>query len=257
MDAINKAFQILELFLNTDNELSIAEVARETHITSSTSHRIVNILVKRGYIEQSCKRGKYFLSPKKLVDFSRIVKHRLKVRNVALPYMRELSQSVNEAVELSLRYGQIAYNTEVVNSKRLLNVTPDSATFNLYSTGVGKIFLAYMTEKDLEQYLADITLQSRTPKTITDVIELKEQLVKIRQEGVAFDDEEHELGVRVVAAPINDWDDNLIAAIGIVAPTFRLTKQRMAEMSPLVKKYAEMISQAMGSDKGNLNNTKI
>lgn len=254
MDAINKAFQILEVFLNYDDELSIAEIANETQITTSTSHRIVNILVKRGYLEQSYKRGKYFLSPKKLVDFSRIVKNRLKVRNVALPYMRELSQSVNEAVELSLRYGQIAYNTEVVNSNRLLNVTPDSATFNLYSTGVGKVFLAYMTEKDLEQYLSEVKLQARTTKTITDVAELKEQLIRIRQEGVAFDDEEHELGVRVVAAPIKDWDDNLIAAIGVVAPTLRLTKQKMGEMSPFVKKYAALISQAMGNEKGKIDN---
>jgi IclR family transcriptional regulator, KDG regulon repressor len=247
LDAINKAFQIFELFVNTDSELSIAEVAKETQITTSTSHRIVNMLVKRGYLEQSYKRGKYYLSPKKLVDFSRIVKHRLKVRNVALPYMKELSQSVNEAVELSLRFGQIAYNSEVVNSNRLLNVTPDSATFNLYSTGVGKIFLAYMSEKDLAEYLSSVKLESRTPKTITDVEELKNQLARIKHDGVAFDDEEHETGVRVVAAPVRDWDDNLIAAVGVVSPTSRMNKQNMQEIAPMVKKYADLISRAMGN----------
>jgi IclR family transcriptional regulator, KDG regulon repressor len=247
LDAINKAFQIFELFVNTDSELSIAEVAKETQITTSTSHRIVNMLVKRGYLEQSYKRGKYYLSPKKLVDFSRIVKHRLKVRNVALPYMKELSQSVNEAVELSLRFGQIAYNSEVVNSNRLLNVTPDSATFNLYSTGVGKIFLAYMSEKDLAEYLSSVKLEPRTPKTFTDVEELKNQLARIKHDGVAFDDEEHETGVRVVAAPVRDWDDNLIAAVGVVSPTSRMNKQNMQEIAPMVKKYADLISRAMGN----------
>jgi IclR family transcriptional regulator, KDG regulon repressor len=247
VDAINKAFQIFELFLNTDNELSIAEIAKETQITTSTSHRIVNMLVKRGYLEQSHKRGKYSFSSKKLVDFSRIVKHRLKVRNVALPFMRELSQSVNEAVELSLRFGQIAYNSEVVNSNRLLNVTPDSATFNLYSTGVGKVFLAYMNEKELEDYLSNVKLEPRTPKTIIDREELKNQLIRIKHDGIAFDDEEHETGVRVVAAPVKDWDDNLIAAVGVVSPTSRMNKTTMQEIAPVVKKYADLISRAMGN----------
>jgi len=247
MDSINKAFEILEIFFKTDEELSISDIARITGLSSSTSHRITSILVKRGYIDQSHKRAKYKLSSKKLVDFARLIRHRLKLRNIALPFMKELTDNVDEAVELSLRHGNIAYNVEVVNSDRLLNITPDSSTFNLYSTAVGKVFLAYYSQKELREYFNEIKLIPRTPNTITDPDELRRQLNKIKQDGVAFDDEEHELGVRSVAAPIKDWDENVIAALGVVGPSIRISRQRMVELAPFVASCAFQISHAMGN----------
>jgi IclR family transcriptional regulator, KDG regulon repressor len=246
MDAINKAFEILDVFLNTENDLSITELAKLAKISASTSHRITAILVDRGYLEQNQKRGKYSLSIHKLLYFSGILRKRLQVRNVALPFLKELSQTVNEAVLMSLRRGHSVYVVEVVNSDRLLNFAPDSSTFALYSTGVGKIFLADMSAKDLEEYLSGIVLKPRTPHTITDVVELKKQLNKIAREGVAFDDEEHELGLRMVAAPVRDWDQNIIASIGVVGPANRISRPRMFELAPLVKQYASQISQALG-----------
>jgi DNA-binding IclR family transcriptional regulator len=163
-----------------------------------------------------------------------------------LPFLRELSQTVNEAVLMSLRRGQIVFNVEVVNAERFLNVTPDSTTFNLYSTGVGKMFLANMSEKDLEEYLSSVILKPRTPNTITDMDELKRHLNKIKKDGVAYDDEEQELGLRMIAAPIFDWDEKIAAAIGVVGPSSRISRQRMVEIAALVKKYALQISQAMG-----------
>lgn len=246
MDAINKAFEILDVFFTRGEALSITEIAKLANISASTSHRITSILVDRGYIEQDGKRGKYSLSRQKLVYLAGIIKKRLKIRNIALPYLKELSQTVNEAVLMSLRRGYVVYNLEVVNSDRLLNITPDSTTFSLYSTGVGKTFLAYMSEKDLNEYLSSIILKPRTPNTITDVDELKRHLKKTRKDGVALEDEEQELGLRMVSAPVFDWDENVIAAIGVLGPTSRITRQGMVEMSPLVKQYALQISRAMG-----------
>jgi IclR family transcriptional regulator, KDG regulon repressor len=246
MDAINKAFEILEVFLNAERDLSITELAKLAKISTSTSHRITAILVNRGYLEQTQKRGKYSLSPQKLVYLSGIVRKRLKVRNAALPFLKELSQTVNEAVLLSIRRGQMVYVVEVVNSNRLLNITPDSSTFDLYSTGIGKVFLANISERDLDEYLSGIVLKPRTPNTITDVDELKRHLGKIQRDGIAFDDEEQELGLRMVAAPVFDWDQYVVAAIGVLGPSSRISRQRMIEIIPVVKYYALRISQALG-----------
>jgi IclR family transcriptional regulator, KDG regulon repressor len=246
MDAINKAFEILDVFFNTESDLSITELAKLAKISTSTSHRITSILVDRGFLEQTKKRGKYSLSTQKLVYLSGIVKRRLKVRNVALPFLKELSQGLNEAVLMSVRRGQFVYVVEVVNSDRLLNVTPDSSTYNLYSTGIGKVFLAYMSEKDLDEYFSSIVLKPRTQNTITEVDELKRQLKKIQKEEISFDDEEQELGLRMVAAPIFDWDQNIVAAIGVLGPSNRISRQRMIELAPIIKQFAYKISQALG-----------
>lgn len=246
MNSIEKTLEILDLFFEKDIELSISEISKLTNINPSTTHRIAAILVKRGYIDHPHKKGRYSLSIPKLLHFVGVIKKRLKVRTVALPYIRKLSQNVNEAVELSLCRGQVAYNIEVINIDRLLNITPDSRTFNLYSTGVGKVFLAYMSDDEFQLYINSIVLQPRTPNTITDVGELKRELKKIRENGVAFDDEEHELGVINIAAPVRDWENNVIAAIGIIGLTTRISRQRMIELAPKVKNTAEKISREMG-----------
>ena len=247
MDSINKAFEILDVFLKTDNDLSITELSRKAKISASTSHRIASILVERGYLTQSQKRGKYSLSIPKLIYLSGILRKKLQIRNIALPVLKELSQTVNEAVLLSLRRGPLVYLVEVVNSNRLLNITPDASAFDLYSTGIGKVFLAHMSDLDRDAYLSGIILKPRTAHTITDVAELKKHLSKIAREGVAFEDEEQELGLRMVAAPIFDWDQDVVAAIGVLGPTQRISKHRMLEMSPLVKLAAEKISLALGA----------
>jgi IclR family transcriptional regulator, KDG regulon repressor len=246
MDAINKAFEILEVFLKTGDELSISDVSELTKISSSTAHRITSILVKRGYINQKRKRGKYALSPQKLVELLGIIRKRLNIRTVALPYMNELSQVVDEAVEMALRSGNIAFNLEAVNLNHILNLRPESDTFNLYSTGVGKVFLAYMSERELKEYLSKVPLKPRTPYTITKVDELKRELNKIRRNGVAFDNEEHDMGMRMVASPVMDWEGNVVAAVGIMGYSRRISKQRMTSLAPTVKDYALKISRALG-----------
>lgn len=246
MNSIEKTLEILDLFFESDSELSIGEISKLTNINPSTIHRIAAILVKRGYIDHPQKKGGYSLSTTKLLHLLGVIKKRLKVRTVALPYIRKLSQNVNEAVELSLCHSQVAYNIEVINIDRLSNVTADSRTFNLYSTGVGKVFLAYMSDDEFQHYINSIILQPRTPNTITDVDEMKKELKKIRKNGVAFDDEEHELGVRNIAAPVRNWENNVIAAIGIIGLTTRISRQRMIELAPQVKNIAEEISYKMG-----------
>jgi IclR family transcriptional regulator, KDG regulon repressor len=246
LDAINKALEILELFLHSDEELSINDVSKRTHITYPTAHRITSILVKKGYLIQPEKRGAYAVHPAKLADYISIIRKKLNLRTVASPYLYDLSQTVDEAVLLAVRRGQVAFNIDAVNRGRLLNVTPESGTLGLYYTGAGKIFLAYLSEKELGAYLNNQVLAQRTSRTIKDKGELVKHLNEVRRNGVAFDDEENELGLRSVAAPIKDWEDRVVAAVSIIGPSARITKQRLLELAPVVRDYAQRISQAMG-----------
>ncbi len=246
MEAINKAFEILDVFLKNKRPLSIYEVAKITGFKTSTAYRVTNILIKRGYVYQQYKRGKYLLSPKKLIEFAGLVKGRLDIRNIAMPYLHELSKVADESAALALCLGNTAFDSDIISTTHRWSITPDYANFNLYSTGVGKVFLAYKSDVELQEYFDSVKLAPRTSNTIIGQDELRMQLKRIKQEGISFDYEEHELGLLSVAAPIWDSDNNVIAAVSILAPSLRVSRQRIVELAPLVKKYAAEISKAMG-----------
>jgi IclR family transcriptional regulator, KDG regulon repressor len=252
VDSINKAFEIFEVFLRNDDELSINNVSKLSGINAGTVHRITTILVKRGYVIQPKRRGKYSLSPAKVVDFAKIVQQKLKIKTIAYPYLRELSQNVDEAVAMANLLGHAAFIVAMINLDHVISFKPESSTLSLYSTGLGKIFLANMSEKELQGYINSVVFKPRTPNTVTKVEELKKQIKQIRRDGIAYEDEEHDPGMRTVSAPVKDWEDNVVAAITVFGPTVRMTKQKMEEIAPVVKSYALKISHAIGYSKNSL-----
>lgn len=252
MDSINKAFEIFEVFLRNDDELSINNISKLSGINAGTVHRITSILVKRGYIVQPKRRSKYSISTAKLVDFAKIVQQKMKIKTIAYPYLRELSQTVDEAVVMANLIGHVAFLVTMINLDHVISFKPESSTLSLYSTGLGKIFLANMSEKELQDYVKTVVLKPRTEKTVTRVSELKKQLKQIRKDGMAFEDEEHDLGMRTVSAPVKGWENNVIAAISVFGPSVRMTKKKMLEIAPVVKSYAVKISHAMGYTKNIL-----
>jgi DNA-binding IclR family transcriptional regulator len=237
---------ILEAFLNSSGELSLSELAKATGLTMSTVHRIISILMKKDYVQQPHKRGKYSLTLK-FVQFANTVNTRIRIREIARPFMSKLRELANESVNLAIWDESKTVYTDIVTSNHSLQVSPGiESDASLYNTGAGKIMLASMNDKDLDKFLANAVLRRDTPNTITDVNMLKKHLLIIRQDGVAFDDEERELGVGNVAAPIKNASGIVVGALGILGPTVRLNRERMMALAPLVKDYALEISRAIG-----------
>ena len=116
----------------------------------------------------------------------------------------------------------------------------------LHATGVGKIMLANMSDKQLRRYFNSRTRKRYTPNTITDVNDIENQIAEVKKEGVAYDDEEFYRGVRGVAAGVKDADGKLVGALSILAPQVRLSHARMRELTKDVKKCAQKISRELG-----------
>jgi len=158
--------------------------------------------------------------------------------------MQRLMEKSKETVELAiLDDKEIVYidKHESYESMRLV-AHIGSRYSTLYPTAVGKVFLAYMSEKDFEYILRERGLKKFTENTITDAEKLKE----IRAKGYAFDDQEVRLGVRHIAAPIFDHSKKLAGVIGIAGPTFRMRRGRKGELGRMVKQAAEEISNELG-----------
>jgi len=246
MQTVEKAFDILEVFLKQEGEMGIAALANLSRLNISTAHRITSTLVKRGYLNQRQKRGKYYLGPR-LLEFGSIVKRRMKIRDRALPFLQELNKMVDESINLAILDANEAVYIEQIESNHNLRIfTEVGNRVPLHCTGVGKVFLAHMGEAEVERFLNSKALPYYTENTITDFSQLKKQLLIVRREGIAEDDEEMEVGVRCVASSVKDCDGNVVAAISVSGPSARLSGKRVAELKLLVKRCGLQISRAMG-----------
>jgi IclR family KDG regulon transcriptional repressor len=242
MKSLNKAIDVLELFLNGEDEMRLSELAQLSGLDKATVDRIISTWAGRGYLRQHKARGKYSLGMR-FLDFSGLIKKRNTIRNMAMPFIIKLAQSTQESVMLSILDKNMAHYCETVPANHPLRIVPDEGSrFPLYCTAIGKAFLADMTEKELETYLSSTDLKAYTNNTLTDINQLKTHLMVVAKDGVAFDDEEYFLGIRSVAAGIKDGEGKTLAAIGVLGPTIRLTRSHMLEIVPDVKNCAQAIS---------------
>jgi DNA-binding IclR family transcriptional regulator len=117
----------------------------------------------------------------------------------------------------------------------------------IYCTGVGKLLLAHAPPEQVERILARGELRRYTEHTITDRAKLAAELEGIRRRGFALDDEEHEVGVRCVAAPVRNNQGAAIAALSISLPSVRLPDSEIPRYRELVTTAAQEISRKIGA----------
>lgn len=245
--SLNKVLDILEVFLATGgSELRLSEIAQRTGINKATVYHIIADLVERDYLYQVERRGKYALG-KKFLNFSAVIRRRIKLRDIAMPFMVKLTEQIDEAVSLFSWDGEKMVFIDETHSRYPLRIVPDpGAIVPLYCTAVGKVSLAYMTEKELENYWNHNEIKAHTPNTIVDFQALKEHLRQVAKEGIAYDIEELFQGVNSMAVPIRDASEQVAGCVSVLGPSFRLTKEKMSRIAPHLKHCAMEISIDMG-----------
>ena len=136
---------------------------------------------------------------------------------------------------------------ERIDAGHPLKIIPDDGPVTpLYCTGIGKILLASMTEPEIEEYFDKTDIKAHTPNTITDLNLLKKHLMMVSKDGFAYDDEELYPGVRNVASGIRDAEGKIVSCVSVLGPSVRLTRAKMTEIAPDVKRCAMEISKALG-----------
>jgi DNA-binding IclR family transcriptional regulator len=152
MNSISKALNILEQILAVHEQVGVSKLAELTGLNVTTTHRIANLLVKRGYLRQTQRGGKYWLGSK-FLEFYAASKEILKIREVALPFLENLHKTVGESVNLAiLDSDEVVYIEHIASHHSLRTFTQIGNRVPCYCTGVGKILLAYLpTEKRVVQ----------------------------------------------------------------------------------------------------------
>jgi IclR family transcriptional regulator, KDG regulon repressor len=245
MSAIDKVLDLLEVILEQRKDVSIAEMSRLAHLDSSTAHRIASRLLQRGYLTQKSHRGNYFLSMK-FLDYANVIRSSIRIADIALPFMDQLTKETRETVSLSILNGLQAVRIERTISEHFLNVSPPiGGIIPLYCTGEGKVLLASMEQDALNNYFSKVKLTKETVNTVTDIKKLKIELGEIRLKGIAFDNEERAIGTVSIAAPIKN-ENGVVAAIAILIPTPRYNDNRLAVLEKQIKTCTLNISRQIG-----------
>lgn len=222
IQVLERTFALLDVLASYPDPVSLKAIAAETGLHPSTAHRILNDLMIGGLVDRP-QAGSYRLGMR-LLELGNLVKARLDVREAALGPMRELHRLTNQPVNLSMRQGDEIVYIERTYSERsgMQVVRAVGGRAPLHLTSVGKLFLAEDEPQRVRAYATRTGLAGHTRNSITEYGALERELAKVRQSGVARDDEELELGVRCMAAGIYDDQHKLVAGLSISAPADRL-----------------------------------
>jgi IclR family transcriptional regulator, KDG regulon repressor len=223
----------------------LTELAQQCGLEKSTTHRLLSTLVAEGLVEQDPDTERYRLGIT-LLELGMAVYMRLDIREEAQPVLRSLSERAHETIHLGVaRGGHVVYLDKVESLHAFQMRSRVGERMPLYSTGIGKAILAFLSEAELAAVIA-AGLERRAENTITDPVELRAEMQRIRARGYSTDLEENEEGVRCVAAPIFDHRMSIAGAISIAGPAFRFPDVRMSELADHVVAAAQEVSQRLG-----------
>ena len=249
VQVIERMFTLIDVLASREEPISLKEISEKTGLHPSTAHRILNDLASGRYVDRP-QPGTYRLGMR-LLELGNLVKARLNVRDAAIAPMRELHRQIQQPVNLSMRQGDEIVYIERAYSERsgMQVVRAIGGRAPLHLTSVGKLFLAADDPQRVRAYATRTGLAGHTKNSITQLPVLERELSKVRQYGVAHDDEELELGVHCMAAGIHDDQGRLVAGLSISAPTGRLDKDWLPKLQSIADDISRMLGYQQGGGK--------
>jgi IclR family KDG regulon transcriptional repressor len=245
LSSVGTAIQLLKAFSEEQVDIGISELSRRLGVAKSTVHRLAATLAAEGLLEQDRETEKYRLGIA-LFRLGALVRRRMDISSQGRPYLYAWREKTNETVHLAILDGteiMYVYNLESTQAIRMrsdLGVRKPA-----YCTAEGQAILAFQPQAVVDQVIAQ-GLQPRTPQTITDPAALLKALAVVRQRGCAIEDEESEIGMRGISAPIRNDVGEVVASVGIAGPVTRLSKKAVTAFIPHVIETADLVSSRLG-----------
>src|SRR4051794_20459952 len=245
VQSLERALDLLEALAGAD-ELGVSEIAAQTGLVPSTAHRLLGTLVARGYASQSPTTGRYMLGYK-LLELTSGVQDRLgRLRTAARPHLEAIQNETGETTNLVVLEGRDVVYIESVSGTRSVRLhTEVGRSIPAHTSGAGKALLAWREPADVADLLDGAPLTPSTPRTLTSLDALQEDLSRTRHRGYATDNEEHEPGVACVATPILDHAGTPLAAISVSGPTTRILHAETDELAELLRRHADAVGTAL------------
>lgn len=244
VQSVDRAITVLEI-LARQREAGVTDLAAELGVHKSTAFRLVGALERRGLVEQPGLRGKYRLGFG-VIRLAGSMASGLDLTQQSRPVCEELAGYLGETVNIGIPSAGMVVNVDQVRgASAIVSQNWIGRQTHMHPTSSGKVLLAYMGRAERELIL-EAGLERLTSRTITDPQVLREQFHEIVERGYAVAVEELEVGLNAVGAPIRNLTGEVIAAVSVAGPSYRMTEDRLASIGSVVAKAAEEISARMG-----------
>lgn len=249
VNSIIKAVRIIDIIKEAES-MSYAEILRRFAIPKSTLSKILATLEAEELVRREPERGRYQLGVK-LIEWGGFARSNLEIRDISRPIIKELQETFDCTVHLSVvAHGEVL-PIESVESKtwhwyHFRYPVAIGIPAPMHATGDGKAILAFLDAEEADRIITEKGLESFTPTTITNPASLRAELEEIRRVGFAVSDGEHDELIRSVAAPIFNHEGHVIAAVSVLGLASRITRKLVPGISKRVMGATAEISRLLG-----------
>jgi IclR family transcriptional regulator, KDG regulon repressor len=244
LSSVANSLRLIKAFSEDHYEIGISDLAKRLGLAKSTVHRLASTLLDQGMLEQNAGDGKYRLGLT-LFELGALVRRKMDFTMEARPYLRTLIEKTGETVHLAiLDHDSVLYIISLESKQALRMGSKVGTRAPVHATAVGKALLAFQPEEEIARIIAR-GLPVSAPNTIVDAKALQRELALVRSRNYAVDDEESEVGLRSIAAPIRS-DSGVVAAISIAGPVHRMTKKMLLGWVRELVEAADAVSRRLG-----------
>jgi DNA-binding IclR family transcriptional regulator len=247
VQSLGRAFSILEEVARHREGIGLAELSKLVGLHNSTTFHLAKTLVSLGYLRQE-KDNKRYRVGRPLFALAASALDEIEMVNVATPVLEDLSRETSESSHFAVRMGDSVVVIARTSGPGAFQLTDRVGVVRpAHCTALGKIILASLRPEQLRRFLERAELKPSTPKSITDVGVLTREIAEVQRTGVAFDDGEFNAEVRCVAVPVTDFTGQVVGALGISGPIWRLSNQALHASAQVVQAAADRLSVEFGA----------
>jgi IclR family transcriptional regulator, KDG regulon repressor len=246
VQSLARAFSILEEIARSRDGINLADLSRKVGLHNSTTFHLVKTMVSLGYVRQ-IKDDKRYRIGRPLFALAANALDEIEMVSLATPVLEDLSRETGESGHFAVPMG---------DSVVVIARTAGAGAFQLtervgvvrpaHCTALGKVILAALKPDQLDGFLKRVELAPVTPNSITDAAVLRKNIEDVRQSGIAFDDGEFNPEVRCIAVPVKDFTGQIMGAVGISGPIWRLNIQALQGRAQAVQASARRLSAEFG-----------
>jgi DNA-binding IclR family transcriptional regulator len=246
VQVLERAVDILQVLSEDSRELTAGEVADRLSLHKSTIHRLLSVLDQHRLIRRNAETGRYALGLR-LFEFGTRAVRGLRLRDQAQPYLDQLARETGETAHICvLDRGDMVSIAYAEGPRSLRMPATVGRRTPAYCSAVGKAMLAFQSEGVVDDVLSERPLRACTNKTLVTRAALLDDLRQTHTRGYSIDDEEIEKGLRCVGGPVWNYTGEVVAAISVAGPAFRITKSRVRAVARAVLATTRALSTELG-----------
>ena len=240
--SLERGLRILELLAKSRAGLSLSQVTRQLNLPKSSVHCLLRTFENTGYVYRDAACGKYRVSLS-VCELARQALQGISLREQARPFLRKLVERTGLTVHMAvLEQGSCVLIEKATPAGVCRTATWIGKQLALHCTALGKALLAYSSERDAEQLISGHGLIRYNENTICSIRQLKHELEIIRRRGYALDDEEEEIGIRCIGAPIFNGNSEAVAALSVVGDSTQISEETLPNLHRAVVDAAKRVS---------------